>query len=235
MKFKANTPTAGPLTPRQATQAKYNRSRANLLLVMIFTAINLFSVSFGDTYFLFSATFPMLFPAGAVGIAADTEFLASLGMTPESTSTIIIIGLVLGIIMTVPYLLCWIFSKKRPGWMVAALVFFSIDCLLLIGLYELSSIIPDLLMHAWVMFYLITGVKHGFKLKKMPEDEPLPSFADIVGEAEATPEVEVPVSDEAPVSDNAPAPAEEVAPESTETVTARSFDEIMADNEKKGL
>jgi hypothetical protein len=26
------------------------------------------------------------------------------------------------------------------------------------------------------MFYLITGVINGFKLKKMPEDEPLPEF-----------------------------------------------------------
>lgn len=29
------------------------------------------------------------------------------------------------------------------------------------------------------MFYLITGVINGFKLKKMPEDEPLPEFGEM--------------------------------------------------------
>ena len=76
MKFKANTPNVAPMTLRQETQMKYNRSRANLLLVLLFTVINLFTVTFGDSYFLFSATIPMLFPLGCAGIAADPEFMA---------------------------------------------------------------------------------------------------------------------------------------------------------------
>lgn len=248
MKFKANNPAAVPTTPRQVTQMKYNRSRANLLLVILFTVVNLFSVTFGDTYFLFSANLPMLFPAVAAEIAADTEYLAGMGMTPEDGMIVIIVGLVIGLIMTVPYLLCWIFSKKRPGWMVAALVFFSIDCLVLIGLYDLTAVIFDLLIHAWVMFYLITGVKHGFKLKKMPEDEPLPSFQEVVAEADVAPEAVAVTEEEIrePVEAVADADAEiieeanvegtdEVVSEKEEPVTARSFDEIMSENEKSEL
>ena len=239
MKFKANTPAAVPTTPRQVTQMKYNRSRGNLLLVILFTVLNLFTVTFGDTYFLFSANLPMLFPAVAAELAADTEYLAGMGMTPEDGMIVIIVGLVIGLIMTVPYLLCWIFSKKRPGWMVASLVFFSIDCLVLIGLYDLTAVIFDLLIHAWVMFYLITGVRNGFKLKKMPEDEPLPSFQDITAE-EAAVEVpveaceEIPAAVEIPVEENVEIPEEPVSKEE-EPVTARSFDEIMAENNKGDL
>ena len=179
MKFKANTPYAAPMGPREMTQRKYNNCRANLLLVVLFTVVNLFTLTFGNSYFLFSATLPALFPAVMSELAADTEYLASMGILPEEASILVIVGLVIGLILTVPYLLCWIFSKKRVGWMVAALVFFSMDCLLLLLTFDVSMI-ADILIHAWVMFYLITGVMHGFKLKKMPEDEPLPAFGETV-------------------------------------------------------
>ena len=232
MKFKANTPNTAPMSPRAELERKYNSCRVELLVVVLFTVINLFTLTFGNSYFLFSATFPALFPAVMSEIAADTEYLASMGMTPEDGTILIIVGLVIGLIMTVPYLLCWIFSKKRPGWMVAALVFFSIDCLLLILSLDLSMI-ADILIHAWVMFYLITGVKHGFKLKKMPEDEPLPEFGEAVAEGET------PVAEEAPAEGELPAfdeslfeISEEKTAEAEEPVTARSFDEIMAENNK---
>jgi hypothetical protein len=175
MKFKANVPNTAPMSPRAELRMKYDRCRSNLLLVLLFTVVNLFTVTFGNSYFLFSATFPVLFPATMAEIAADTAYLAEMGLTADDTTALIVVGLVIGLIMTVPYLLCWIFSKKRPGWMVAALVFFSLDCLLLLTSLDLSMI-ADILIHGWVMFYLITGVIHGFKLKTMPEDDPLPEY-----------------------------------------------------------
>ena len=237
MKFNTNNPPVVPTTPRQVTEAKYKRSRANLLLVIVFTVVNLFTVTFGNTYFLFSANLPMLFPAVATEIAADSEYLLSLGLMPEDGTAVVIVGLILGLILTVPYLLCWIFSKKRPGWMVAALVFFSIDCLVLLGLYDLTDVLFDLLIHGWVMFYLITGVTHGFKLKTMPEDEPRPSFENIVSEAESTPEVAV-ITEEAAVEANVESDAvmsDTPVSEKKEIVIARSFDEIMAENSKGDL
>ena len=189
MKFKANTPYAAPMGPREMTQRKYNNCRANLLLVVLFTVVHLFTLTFGNSYFLFSATLPALFPAVMSELAADTEYLASMGILPEEASILVIVGLVIGLILTVPYLLCWIFSKKRVGWMVAALVFFSMDCLLLLLTFDVSMI-ADILIHAWVMFYLITGVMHGFKLKKMPEDEPLPAFGEMDLNGEAAPAAE---------------------------------------------
>ena len=47
------------LTPRQNYERKYKASRANLLLVVIATAINMLLIATGsDTYFLFSAFIP---------------------------------------------------------------------------------------------------------------------------------------------------------------------------------
>ena len=234
MKFKANTPNTAPMSPREETQRKYNNCRANLLVVVLFTIINLFTLTFGNSYFLFSATLPALFPAVMSELAADTEYLASMGILPEEASVLVIVGLVIGLILTVPYLLCWIFSKKRVGWMVAALVFFSVDSLLLLLSFDVSMI-ADILIHAWVMFYLITGVKHGFKLKTLPEDEPLPEFDAAEGEAPAEDGFGTfNEADFAYTADNA-APAEETAAEAEadeEPVAARSFDEIMAESEK---
>ena len=232
MKFKANTPNTAPMSPREETQRKYNNCRANLLVVVLFTIINLFTLTFGNSYFLFSATLPALFPAVMSELAADTEYLASMGILPEEASVLVIVGLVIGLILTVPYLLCWIFSKKRVGWMVAALVFFSIDSLLLLLSFDVSMI-ADILIHAWVMFYLITGVKHGFKLKTLPEDEPLPEFG---AEGETPAEDGFGTFNEADftyTADNT-APAEETAAEAEEPVAARSFDEIMAENNEDG-
>ena len=184
MKFKANVQNTAPMSPREEVEMKYKRSRANLLLVTIVSVVNLFTMALNYSYFLFSARMP----------AFILEVILS--EVPEGETipfTDLLIPIVIGIIMTVPYLLCWIFSKKRPGWMVAALVFFAIDCILLLTMYYLSAVIVDLLFHAWVMFYLITGVINGFKLKKMPEDEPLPEFG------------EIPAADETPAEGNAPA------------------------------
>jgi hypothetical protein len=47
----------------------------------------------------------------------------------------------------------------------------------------------DILLHAWVLYYLISGVVYGLKLKKLPEDEPEP----IEGEAAEVPTVEIEV------------------------------------------
>ena len=174
MNFK-NNPAAAATTPRQLTELKYKRSRYNLLLVTIVSVINLFSLALSQTYFLFSAQIPSFF----VELFMYTE---EGEIAPFAD---LIIPIVLGVILTIPYLLCFFFSKKRPGWMVAALVFFVFDCIFLVTMYYLSDVIIDLLFHAWVLFYLVTGVINGYKLKKMPEDEPLPEFGEVVAEGEA--------------------------------------------------
>lgn len=168
MKFKANVQNTAPMSPREEVEMKYKRSRANLLLVTIVSVVNLFTLALNGSYFLFSASIP----------AIPVELAMPMSEEEVVVFSDFIVPIIIGIILTVPYLLCWVFSKKRAGWMIPALVFFSFDSLFVVMITLLGNTngIIDILFHAWVMFYLITGVINGFKLKKMPEDEPLPEF-----------------------------------------------------------
>ena len=126
---------------------KYNNSRLSILLLFIFSVINIFSISTLGTYFLFSAYLP--------------QVLISLAYLDPSLTPVMVI---LSILYILPYLLCYIFSKKKAGWMVAALVLFSVDSLFfLIDLFaylaagDLSFII-DLFFRIYVLASLIIGV-----------------------------------------------------------------------------
>lgn len=176
MKFGFKKPNTVFMSPREELENKYRNCRANLLLVTIVSILNLFSLALSQTYFLFSARMPSFL---------IELILVSVEEGAEIPFSDLLIPIVIGVVMTVPYLLCWIFSKKRVGWMIAALVLFSLDCVFMLIMYNLSAVVLDLLFHAWVMFYLITGVIHGFKLKSMPEDEPLPEIN--LGNAEGQP------------------------------------------------
>ena len=234
MNFNANTPHSKRPPLRGDLQIKYDRARANLLLVLIVTVVNLFTVTFAQFYFYFSARIPMLFPTEVALALADESFLPSMGYPPEFATVFIIVGLVIGLILTVPYLLCWIFSKKHVGWLVAALAMFSVDCLLLLVLFDVS-LIMDLLFHACVMFYLITGVINGFKLKDMPEEQPLPEFGTVVEGEAPTAEDGFNTFNEADFAYTADPGAESSATETAdEAPVARSFDEIMAENSRDG-
>lgn len=126
---------------------KYNNSRLSILLLFIFSVINIFTISTLGTYFLFSAYLP--------------QVLISLAYLDPSLTPVMVI---LSILYILPYLLCYIFSKKKAGWMVAALVLFSVDSLFfLIDLFaylaagDLSFII-DLIFRIYVLASLIIGV-----------------------------------------------------------------------------
>ena len=74
----------------------------------------------------------------------------------------------IAVITVILYVLCWYMSKKRYGWMIVALVMFILDTLAMAGMYlglgEISGIL-DVVIHAWVLYYLIIGVKYGKKEK----------------------------------------------------------------------
>lgn len=155
------------VSPRMAEQNKFYIARANLLVVFIISVLNtLLTVIGSDMYLLFSAWIPLLLSALGKECAAEPQL-----------AFLFPILAVASLILLLPYLFCWIFSKKQVGWMVAALVYFSIDTLLLLFLCISSGTVVnsllDLFFHAWVLYYLILGVRSGFKLKKLPADEPI--------------------------------------------------------------
>ena len=133
----------GQLNP--ATR-KFELARANLLIAIILTVVNIaFYLIQSDTYFLFSIAYPYYM--------FDTEFL---------------IDAVLPLAVLALYVICYFLSKKRPGFIIVALIMFIIDCVFLVlysfyaveatnGAITLADFIVDYLTHIWVLVYLIIG------------------------------------------------------------------------------
>ena len=140
-----------PFKPTKSAIAanKYGIARSNLLLVILFTLINsVISFAHGNFYFLFSASIPYYVASFSAAWAYSPE---DIGLEPAANPTaILVIGAVIAAVLLVPYLLCWIFSKKHYGWMIAALVLFSLDSVWLLLNFHISLIL-DILFHAYVL------------------------------------------------------------------------------------
>ena len=135
-------------------ERKINSARSSLLFIVILSIVNIFAIS-GGSYFLFSAYLPQVFIALAV--YGDPSLLMPM--------------IVLSIIYIFPYLLCFIFAKKRKGWMIAALVlfiidsiFFVIDVLPLLMLGDISFLF-DAIIRVYALVTLIVGVTGYSKLE----------------------------------------------------------------------
>ena len=126
--------------------SQYKAARANLLLALAFTLVNIVLLFAGtDSYFLFSATIPYVLAINYVSIGA--------------------IAVIAALLILVVYLLCYLFSKKSYGWMIAALVLFSLDTVFLLYFAFISTafaeFIIDIAFHVFGLVYLIQGVRYG--------------------------------------------------------------------------
>ena len=141
--------------------ANYKNSRIHLLIVVICSLINIPALFFLPVYFPFSAFIPQLLTA----FGAQVSVLLG-------SAAVAVVGAVLAAVSLVPYILCFIFSKKRLGWMIAGLVLYALDTLfffiaciptLLLG----DSVNPlEVIFHLLIIFFLSYGVFYGVKMRK---------------------------------------------------------------------
>lgn len=139
---------------QRRTPDVYQIARSNLLALMILTAINVAMALLGqDTYFLFTDY-----------LAYDLAVYAAIFHVVSGDGVYLAVGIILPLLVLVPYFLCWLLSKKRRGWMIAALVLFSLDTVLLllsaVSDFMISSTL-DIVFHGLILFYLIRGVRQG--------------------------------------------------------------------------
>lgn len=169
-----------PVAPRALYQQKFTSARYNLLLVIGMTLINIVMLFLGgSSYFLFSATIPYslsidgAYYTGKLPEEFYTDMPADAQFLPDSYLAIML-GIAIAILAV--YFLCFLLSKKfKTGWMITAAVMFVLDTLYMLFIYGVGvDSVMDILLHAWVLYYLISGVVYGLKLKKLPEDEPAP-------------------------------------------------------------
>lgn len=195
---------APPKGSRAHYEALYGSARANLLLAACITLLNVVLALVGsDSYFLFSASVPYW---AAVFGRVEYEVYAMAGY--------LVIAGVIAVIFTAFYFVFYLMSKKNRRWMDAALVYFALDCVGLIGFivwvgFDISFIM-DILFHIYVMYYLVSGSLAARKAEKMPPDEPVAACEAESPAAEAA--AEAPVTES--TAEETPAPAAEVVSES---------------------
>lgn len=164
------------MSERQILETKFVNSRHNLLIVLIFTVVNiLLLVTNSNSYFLFSAYIPYL--AVDLGMYLCGKYPVEIygedyGFAEFLPNGFLVIMLVIAAVILAMYLLSWIFTKKgNKGWMVFALVFFAVDTAAMLLFNGISTdMIIDVVFHGWVVYSLASGVSAANKLEKLPEE-----------------------------------------------------------------
>lgn len=144
---------------------QFNKTRGNLLLVIAFTAVNLFLSAFrADYYLLFSATAPQFIYE--VGRSLSQEYQNGAYMT---------IGLVVAFVVILLYLICWALAKRSRAFILVALILFGVDSILFVYLFLAAgfeaSYLLDVAFHVWILYYLISGVIVWARLRGVSADE----------------------------------------------------------------
>ncbi len=198
------------LSEREKLTERFNSARTNLLLVIILTVINIVSfVINSNSYFLFSASIPYAFSVVGVvtfmgsdvlvsqyalenGYIIGTEEYVSFESMLSTAITVFAVALiVIAVVILFLYFLAWLKSKNpmKSGWMIFALVFFSIDTVVtLINLIDSTDYLVDFIIQIYVLITLIVGVVASAKLKKLPPEETADNApADVSGAYITTP------------------------------------------------
>ena len=172
---------------RNSLQQRYTTARMNLLLVVLFTAVNIVMLLTKNfTYFLFSASIPyFLVDLGMLycGLYPPEWYVEAelVGIEFFEIDLLIILTAV-SVVILLLYLLCFFLSKNmNAGWLIAAAVMFGIDTAAMFLLTGSDGII-DIIFHAWVMYYLIFGISAVGKWKALPDAQDAIEEMLVIGE-----------------------------------------------------
>ncbi|MCL2753470.1 MAG: hypothetical protein FWE44_04900 [Defluviitaleaceae bacterium] len=156
---------------REQLEKAYTAARGTMIAVFAFTCINIvLQITNAELFFLFSASLPQL----ALFLDATVDL-----WTREYTFTAL--GIALAFVAALPYIVFWFASSKSKVWILAALIYFAIDLIVLIVLVVMAGgfgefdvfLIIELVFLAWILISLAMGTKAWLDLKKMPPtDQP---------------------------------------------------------------
>ena len=153
------------------SETKYKNMRLMILTLFVLSIINCVSLALIDTFFYFSAYFPFILIVEGYSLAVETGAMI-----------FYIVFCILALISIIPYILCYIFSKKHVGWMIAALALISVDSILmLIDLIYAPDgfMVVNFAFHVYMVVTLALGVKYGFDVKKEKAAEAAAQASDL--------------------------------------------------------
>ena len=170
--MQSTQPSSGSAV-REVPGRDIRAGRYALLLIVVLTAVNLvLLLTDNGQYFLFSASVPYYLTFLALGL--DNGF-TPLRWSEIGRLTKAALGISVGTLAV--YLLFWLLSRKRPGWLLGALVLFVLDTAALVGLSFLLVGKPwmdpmDLFLHIWAIVELGKAVAAHSRSKKAPPKDP---------------------------------------------------------------
>lgn len=160
------------MTERAKKEKALKTANYNILIVAVCSAVNVL-------LYLINSSTSFLFSAFAPSLAMDFGYVWS----EESGDTIYyIVSIIAAVLIVLFYLAVFLIGRKKPGAIIAALVAFAIDTVILlfcvfvmIEKEYITDYLLDIAFHIWVMFYCISGTAAYGKLKKLPvnaQEEP---------------------------------------------------------------
>ena len=180
----------------KSSEGRFKSARANLLIVVVLTAINLVLAFFPDgMYFMFSAYLPYVLMVWGLMFCGlyPAEVLNELGIANPMPKPVFAVFAGAAVLILLIYLFAWIFSKKnRVGWLIAALVCFVIDTVILVIIGfdpgRVFGSVINIVFHIWVIVSLILGIVAHFKLKKAAKKAAADKAAEKSAEKSSAPE-----------------------------------------------
>ena len=176
-KFFNSADSSKQYSERELLQNKYNSARTSLLAMIAFTVVNIVLLFIdSSSYFLFSLYVPyilvfmgLLF-TGRLPEIFNMEEFAGFEILPDVVLTVMVC---LAVVIILLHVICWFFSKKnRVGWLICALVLFSIDTIIMFLMQGVSvDTILDVIFHVWVIVSLVNGIRAHYKLQTLPPEE----------------------------------------------------------------
>ncbi len=160
---------------RKKLERKYASARTSLLLVIVFTILNILLLLIqSDIYFLFSAYIPYILTGlGMVYCGLyPSEYYSTQNLDLHIFDSYVFsffIAIAVGIILL--YNLCWFFTKKsKVSWLIFALVLFGFDTIVFLCIRGIVlEAVVDYIFHIWVLASIGRGIYAHYMLKNMPE------------------------------------------------------------------
>ena len=148
-------------------------TRRTLLSIIIFTAINIvLSIVKVNGYFLFSAFIPYMLTTWGMFFSGlyPASYYAEYEIEPLGAG-VFVIFLAIALVILLLYFFSWLFSKKKMGWFIFALVFFALDtaAMFFVEGFHVENIL-DIIFHVWVIISLSMGIRAYVKLKRLPPE-----------------------------------------------------------------
>lgn len=164
------------MTERQKLERRYKSSLSSLLLITVFSGVNLvLLLTNSDRYFLFSAYIPYLLGDYAMffGGKYPEEYYADIPDMQFFGTEIFAVFVAVAVLFVLFYLVCYLFARKKKAvWLIFALALFAVDTIIMFVVVGFStSMIMDIIFHAWAIGSLALGIYAYSKLKKLPEEE----------------------------------------------------------------